>query len=80
MDLPFSLASVRPSGVRTPWLIALLRKSTLAGSMNTEVSGRSEFSTRKSMTSPARALNHSTNGPATTKPTIARIMPQMPAE
>ena len=36
--------------------------------------------TRKSMTSSARALNQVTNGPATTKPTIARIMPQMPAE
>ena len=36
---PISAASAVPSGVSTPWLIALLRNSTLAGSMISEVSG-----------------------------------------
>ena len=31
---------VMPSGVSTPWLMALLRKSTFAGSMRIEVSGQ----------------------------------------
>ena len=51
IDLPFSAASVVPSGVKTPWLIALLRKRTLAGSTKIEVSGSRLWSTRKSTTS-----------------------------
>src|SRR5918994_2226137 len=35
IDLPSSAASAAPSGPSTPWLIALLRNSTLAGSMIT---------------------------------------------
>ena len=46
IDFPFSCASVVPSGVRMPWLIALLRKRILAGSMKIEVSGSRWWSTR----------------------------------
>jgi hypothetical protein len=45
-DWPCSAASWMPSGVSTPWLIALLRKSTFAGSMKIEVSGSNPLSTR----------------------------------
>ncbi len=40
-------ASLSPSGVSTPWLIALFRKNTLAGSMMMLVNGSRWLSTRK---------------------------------
>ena len=80
IDLPCSAASLVPSGVKTPWLMALLRNRILAGSTKIEVNGSRLFSTRKSTTFSARSENASTNGPATRKPPIARHMPQMPAE
>ena len=39
IDLPLSAASATPSGPSTPWLMALLRNSTLAGSTMTDASG-----------------------------------------
>ena len=36
IDLPCSWTSAAPSGVSTPWLIALLRNRTFAGSMMTD--------------------------------------------
>ncbi|CAB4921164.1 unannotated protein [freshwater metagenome] len=80
MDWPSVCAAVVPSGVRMPWLIALFRNRILAGSMKIEVSGSRLRSTRKSTTLPAKVLKPCTNGPATTKPTTARMPPQMPAE
>ena len=47
--LAFAVASFVPSGVSTPWLRALLRKSTLAGSMTNEVNGSRLWSVRNSM-------------------------------
>jgi hypothetical protein len=69
-----------PSGVSTPWLIALLRKSTLAGSMKIEVSGSSPRSTSHWTTLPAAvAKGVMMTGPMAKKPKTARIIPQMPA-
>ncbi len=39
IDLPSGCDSATPSGASTPWLIALLRNSTFAGSTITEASG-----------------------------------------
>ena len=80
IDWPADCDSVVPSGVRMPWLIALLRKRILAGSMKIEVSGSTLRSTRKSTTLLARLEKPCTNGPATTNPRTARMPPQMPAE
>ena len=66
-DLPFSAASLVPSGVKTPWLIALLRNRILAGSTKIEASGIRLLSTRKSTTFSAPLENCSTNGPATSE-------------
>ena len=41
IDLPASAACSMPSGVKTPWLIALLRNSTFAGSTTIDTSGSS---------------------------------------
>ena len=79
-DWPSLAASVVPSGVKTPWLIALLRNRILAGSTKIEASGIRWLSMRKSTIFSAPLENCSTNGPATRKPPIARIIPQMPAE
>ena len=48
MDLPVWVAWVVPSGVRMPWLMALLRNRTLAGSMKIDVNGSRSWATRKS--------------------------------
>jgi hypothetical protein len=80
MDLPVSAAWLVPSGVSTPWLIALLRKRIFAGSINREVRGSKFSSTRNSTTLPATSLNASTTGLMTKKPTTASRPPQIPAE
>ena len=54
---PAAAACWMPSGVRTPWLMALFRNSTLAGSMKMLVSGSRPWSTRKSTPLPAPSLN-----------------------
>ena len=79
-DLPVSAASVRPSGVSTPWLMALLRKNTLAGSMTTEVSGSRLLSTSVSTPLPRTSMTLLTIGAMTQKPTIAITNATMPAE
>jgi len=43
IDLPLSAACWVPSGVSTPWLMALFRKNTFAGSMMMLVSGNRLF-------------------------------------
>ena len=54
--MPSSAASWMPSGVSTPWLMALLRNSTFAGSMKMEVSGSRPLSTRKLTASPSHSV------------------------
>ena len=78
--MPCLAASAVPSGVSTPWLMALLRNSTLAGSMKIEVSGSRPLLTRKSTPSPSHSLSRCTIGLMMKKPTIASEPPQMPAE
>ena len=45
IDFPVSFASATPRGPSTPWLMALLRKRTLAGSMITDAIGSRLLST-----------------------------------
>ncbi len=63
-----------------PWLTALLRNRTLAGSMKMLVSGRSPLWTRNSTTLLAPSLKAFTTGPITSMPKMARAAPTMPAE
>lgn len=79
-DLPVASAWVVPSGVSTPWLMALLRKSTLAGSMKIEVSGSRSCPTRKSTPWPAPRVKADTTGPTPKNPMTAITRPAMPAE
>ena len=78
--LPLSAASATPSGARTPWLIALFRNRTFAGSTMIDVSGSSVLSTRKSTASPAALETTATGGPITQYARTARIAPRIPAE
>ena len=80
IDLPVSAACSMPSGVKTPWLMALLRNSTFAGSTMIETSGSRLYATSHPTAPPSTALTPSITGPNAKKPTIARIMPRMPAE
>ena len=67
-----------PSGVSTPWLIALLRNNTLAGSIRIDVSGSRSLLTKKSTTLPAPRVIEETIGPMPKNPITARINPRMP--
>ena len=62
-----------------PWLIALLRNSTLAGSMTTAANGSRWWLTRYSTTSPAALVSRSTTGPMPHSPARAIAPPRMPA-
>ena len=80
IDLPVSVACSMPSGVNTPWLMALLRNSTFAGSTMIDSSGSRLSETSQSTTLPSTVETPSMTGPKTKNPTMARIMPRMPAE
>ncbi len=80
MLLPFCSASVVPSGVRMPWLMALLRNSTFAGSITTLVRGSRPLSTRKETPSPRRAVIQLMTGVRRKNAPIAKIAPRIPAE
>ena len=80
MERPTSLASAAPSGESTPWLMALLRNSTLAGSTTTEAIG-SRFALTSAWTPlPSRVTRNSTTGPMPRRPRMAISMPMMPSE
>lgn len=79
IDLPESSTCAAPSWSSTPWLMALFRKKTFAGSMMTLASGRSECWTRKSTAAPRPFAIALKIGASTKKPTIARMNPRMPA-
>ena len=80
IDWPVACDCARPSGVRTPWLIALLRNRILAGSMSTEVSGSRPLFTSTCTPAPIAVLTPVTTGLRAKKPATARMAPQMPAE
>ncbi len=61
-------------------MTALLRNSTLAGSMNTDVNGRMLWATSQLTASPSRSITHRSGGASTNMPRIAMIAPRMPAE
>ncbi len=69
-----------PSGVSTPWLMALLRKKILAGSMNTDVSGSRSWSTRNCTTEPSPSVIFRTMGASTNMPRTAITAERIPAE
>ncbi len=80
IDLPVSAACSMPSGVNTPWLMALFKNSTFAGSTMIDTRGRRLYVTSQPTAPPSTALIPSITGPKAKKPTIARIIPRMPAE
>ena len=55
IDWPVSAASCVPNGVSTPWLMALFRKNTFAGSMMMLVSG-SRFVSTSQFTAPPSSV------------------------
>ncbi len=69
-----------PSGVSTPWLMALLRNSTLPGSIRMLASGSRCTETSQLTAPPISPLSHSTMGAMPKKAPIESSMPTMPAE
>ena len=65
MDLPISMACSVPMGVKTPWLMALFRKSTLAGSIRTAVRGSRLRSTRNCTPAPSQPVRVTQTGAMT---------------
>ena len=80
MDLPSSAACSVPMGVNTPWLMALLRNSTLAGSTSTAVRGSRLWSTRKPTPAPSTSVIFTQAGPMTKMDSTASTPPIMPTE
>ena len=79
IDLPFSAASAAPSGVNTPWLMALLRNSTLPGSTRIDTRPSRWWSISQLTPSSARSASQDTEGPIAHWPKIAITAPMMPA-
>src|SRR4028118_1119109 len=79
MDLPASLACSMASGARTPWLIALLRNSTFAGSTMMLTSGKRPAFTIVLTPAPRTSLMAVMTGPAPRTPMMARGPPMVPA-
>ena len=79
-DLPFTAASEIPRGVRTPWLMALLRKKTFAGSISNETRGSRPALTRPATPSASRVISPFTSGARPKNPAISRMKPRIPAE
>ena len=80
IDLPVSATSIAASGVKMPWLIALLRNSTLPGSTNSEASGSRFAATSQFTPSESTPTMPATTGPTPRVPRIANSMPKMPSE
>ncbi len=62
IDLPVSSDCWMPSGVNTPWLMALLRKRTLPGSTMIDTSGSRPASTSQFTAASSPLLTNSTAG------------------
>jgi len=75
-----SLASMVPTGVNTPWLMALLRNSTLAGSTRMLIRGRMCAETSQSTPAIMRFVRPLTRGAMPKNAPIARRKPRIPAE
>ena len=80
IDLPVAVAWAAPSGDRTPWLMALLRNRTLAGSTKIDASGSRWASTSAWTPLPSHFTSTSTTGPMPRRPRIAMMPPRMPSE
>src|SRR5664279_5577848 len=80
IDLPVSVAWLTPSGVSTPWLMALFRNSTFAGSMMMLANGNRLCAINQSIPLPNAFEIPSTAGPNAKYPTTASAAPAMPAE
>ena len=61
-----------------PWLMALLRNSTFAGSTMIEASGSRPLVTRTFTPAPATRVSDVTIGPTPSRPMIAMMPPRMP--
>ena len=80
IDFPISSTCFIPSGDKIPWLIALFKNNTFAGSMNTDASGRIPRSTKNPTPTSIATFNISTNGVTPTNATHARNAPIIPRE
>lgn len=69
-----------PDGVKTPWLMALLRNSTLAGSTSTAVMGSRLWLTSHSTPFPNQPVRVVHTGPMRNIQTMDRMPPMMPTE
>ncbi len=80
MDFPASVTCAVAMGVNTPWLIALFKNSTFAGSIKMATKGSSPRTTRKFTPTDKTVRMPLITGPISTYPSIAKIMPIIPAE
>ena len=79
-DLPVVLAISIPSGVNTPWLIALFRKNTFAGSIRIDANGNRPALIRNATPAPRAPMIASITGDNRYNDAIAMIEARMPAE
>ena len=79
-DLPSTSAWEMPSGVSTPWLTALLRKKTFAGSISSDTSGSSPALTSPATPADSALISALTSGARPKKPATSMRKPKMPAE
>ena len=80
MDLPVSTDCSVASGVSTPWLMALFRKSTLAGSISIEVRNSTLLLMRNSTALPAIRMNAVMTGVSQNMEAMAARAAKIPAE
>ena len=78
-DWWFFAACCRPIGSSTPWLIALFRNRTLAGSTMIDASGIKLALTRSCTPSPAQVVSCLNTGPITRNPSTQNSAPRIPA-
>ena len=80
IDLPASFACSIPIGVKIPWLIALFKNNTLAGSIKIAAKGIN-FAFTSTLTPAVNTANTpDINGPMMKYPMIATIIPKIPTE
>ena len=80
MERPASWTWAVPSGVRMPWLIALLRNKTLPGSTNRDARGSSPAVTRAYTPFSSAPTITAITGPMASLPRTAISSPTMPIE
>ena len=80
IDWLASCTSMAASGVKMPWLMALLRNRTFAGSTKMEARGSRPAATSQLTPPASTAMIAATMGPTPSEPRMASSMPMMPSE